>query len=359
MTDESKINPLEEFRAAIQNPLTRKNYEERLAFFLNAIGKSGDNLEQKSSWFIDLARQDPSWATLQINSYMSKQKERALRNEISQSTLPNYFKPIKLFCIENDVILNWKKISRRIPHGRKFANDRIPTMDEIRKTLSYPDRRIRPAVLIMLSSGGRVGMFDYLSYGDISPIVEKGEVVAAKIRIYAGCEEEYFSFITPQAFYAVEEYISFRKEHGENVTAKSPVLRDLFKPDHLGRGKVDQPVQFGSDTVRHLVSDALKASGIRKKLESGKRRYVFQPDHGFRKFFNTVCDKRMKTLYVEFLLGHDTGLKESYNRAQESDLLKEYLKAVPELTISVGGGQKIRRLLLQPLPQLPTRIPKC
>ena len=172
MTDESKINPLEEFRAAIQNPLTRKNYEERLALFLNAIDRSDASLEQKASWFIDLARQDPSWATLQINSYMSKQKERALRNEISQSTLPNYFKPIKLFCIENDVILNWKKISRRIPHGRKFANDRIPTMDEIRKTLSYPDRRIRPAVLIMLSSGGRVGMFDHLSYGEITHIFE-------------------------------------------------------------------------------------------------------------------------------------------------------------------------------------------
>ena len=182
-------------------------------------------------------------------------------------------------------------------------------------------------------------MFDHLSYGDITPIFEKGEVIAAKIRIYAGCQEEYFSFITPQAYYAVEEYVSFRKEHGENLSAKSPVLRDLFKPDHLGRGVVDQPIRFGSDLVRHLVSDALKASGVRRKLESGKRRYEFQPDHGFRKFFNTVCDKHMKTLYVEFLLGHDTGLKESYNRAQESDLLKEYLKAVPDLTVSIGGGK--------------------
>lgn len=47
----------------------------------------------------------------------------------------------------------------------------------------------------------------------------------------------------------------------------------------------------------------------------------------------------MKTLYVEFLLGHDTGLKESYNRAPESELFAEYLKVVPELTVSVVGGK--------------------
>lgn len=40
----------------------------------------------------------------------------------------------------------------------------------------------------------------------------------------------------------------------------------------------------------------------------------------------------MKTLYVEIHLGHNTCLKESYNRAQQDELLREYLKAAPELT---------------------------
>lgn len=87
---------------------------------------------------------------------------------------------------------------------------------------------------------------------------------------------------------------------------------------------------------------ALVAQGVRApKLEKGKRRHELQADHGFRKYFNTVCDRFMKTLYVEFLMGHNTGLKESYNRAQEGELLNEYLKAAPELTIlervEVGG----------------------
>ena len=132
-------------------------------------------------------------------------------------------------------------------------------MEEIKKILCYPDRS-KPAVLIMLSCGGRVGLFDYLSCGDITPIAENGKVIAAKIRIYAGSDEEYYSFITPQAFWEVEEYIAFRKDHGENITPDTPVLRDLFKPDHLGRGRLDSPKRFGSELVRHLVEDALKAA---------------------------------------------------------------------------------------------------
>jgi len=42
----------------------------------------------------------------------------------------------------NDVVLNWKKITRGLPRGREAANDRAPTVDEIKKLVEYPDRRI-------------------------------------------------------------------------------------------------------------------------------------------------------------------------------------------------------------------------
>jgi hypothetical protein len=33
----------------------------------------------------------------------------------------------------NDLVLNWKKIARGLPKGRKAANDRAPTVEEIQK----------------------------------------------------------------------------------------------------------------------------------------------------------------------------------------------------------------------------------
>ena len=69
----------------------------------------------------------------------------------------------------------------------------------------YPDRRIKPIVLIMVSSGIRVGAFETLRWKHITPITdEKGNIVAAKMIIYPGDKEEYFTFITPEAYNSVK-----------------------------------------------------------------------------------------------------------------------------------------------------------
>ena len=64
-----------------------------------------------------------------------------------------------------DISIPWKKISRGLPRGRNYADDRIPTDDEIRKLLEYPDRRIKSIVYTMTSSGIRLGAWDYLKWG--------------------------------------------------------------------------------------------------------------------------------------------------------------------------------------------------
>ena len=53
----------------------------------------------------------------------------------------------------------------------------------------------------MVSSGMRLGAWDYLKWKDISSIVRDDKVIAAKIKIYSEEEDEHFSFITPEAFH--------------------------------------------------------------------------------------------------------------------------------------------------------------
>jgi hypothetical protein len=60
---------------------------------------------------------------------MILQEERVERGEIRVSTMSNYYKPVKTFCEMNGIILSWKRINR----GRNVANDRAPTLEEIRK----------------------------------------------------------------------------------------------------------------------------------------------------------------------------------------------------------------------------------
>jgi hypothetical protein len=52
----------------------------------------------------------------------------------------------------------------------------------------------------MASSGIRLGAWDYLRWGDIRPIEQDGEVVAAKIIVYAGEAEQYFSYVSLEAW---------------------------------------------------------------------------------------------------------------------------------------------------------------
>ena len=80
-------------------------------------------------------------------------KDRVESKEITSTTLLNYVKPIKLYCELMDMPIPCKKIIRGMPRGRRYANDRAPTLEEIKKVLSYPDRRIKPIIYTMISSG--------------------------------------------------------------------------------------------------------------------------------------------------------------------------------------------------------------
>jgi hypothetical protein len=48
----------------------------------------------------------------------------------------------------NDITIPWKKITRGLPKGRQWADDRAPSIDEIRKLCEYPDRRIKPLIFV-------------------------------------------------------------------------------------------------------------------------------------------------------------------------------------------------------------------
>src|SRR4028118_486685 len=99
-----------------------------------------------------------------------------------------------------DLQILWKKITRGLPKAKNYSDDRIPTIEEITKLLEYPDRRLKSIIYTMASSGIRLGAWEYLKWGHIRPIEKEGEVVAAKITVYAEEEDECFSFITKEAY---------------------------------------------------------------------------------------------------------------------------------------------------------------
>ena len=121
-------------------------------------------LREQSRIFYDRAGNDAKWATSFFMKFLEYQKDRAFRGDISPTTIPNYYKAAKLFCVMNDIVLNWQKIARGVPYQNRAAADRPPTGDEIRKLLEYPDKRIKPVILTMISSGIRLGAWDEMKW---------------------------------------------------------------------------------------------------------------------------------------------------------------------------------------------------
>jgi hypothetical protein len=169
--------------------------------------------------------------------------------------------------------------------------------------------------------------------------MKNGKLIAAKVIVYAGEDDQYFTFITAEAYTALELWMKYRSNCGEQITNDSWVMRDLWNvtkpPKKEVGGQIQEPVKLQSIGVKRLVERALWAQGIRTELEYGKKRHEFQTDHGFRKWYKTQCEMAgMKPINIEKLMGHSVGISDSYYRATENEVLEDYLKAVSLLTIN-------------------------
>ena len=233
----------------------------------------------------------------------------------------------------NRINIFWDMILRSLPKVKQHANDRIPSLEEIEKLIQYPDRRVKPIVLVSLSSGIRVGAWDYMKWKHITPIKGKnGEILAPKLIVYPNESEEYFTFMTPEAYNSVKEWMDFRASFGERITNDSWILRDTWqkvKPRYGHRiGLAKYPKQFKSSGIKTSIGRALQIQGIRTRLDLTKaqKNHEWKTLHGFRKFFKTQTERVMKSLNVEILMGHDIGLANSYYKPSQQELLDDYLR---------------------------------
>jgi hypothetical protein len=200
--------------------------------------------------------------------------------------------------------------------------------------MACDDMRVKVIVLTMASSGIRVGAWDFLNRGHIKPVQRDGQVIACRLAVYAGTPDEYITFVTPEAYSAIEQYFRYRELHGEQLTANSPILRNLFntsRPVEKWQAEARNPKRLKHSAVKRLIERVLWRYGLRVEK---KRRHEFAVDHGFRKFFKTQTEQAMRSINVETLMGHSIGISDSYYRPTEPQLLEDYLKAVPLLTLS-------------------------
>ena len=248
----------------------------------------------------------------------------------------------------NDVVLNTKKIKRFLPADEGHYNqDRPYSTDEIQQILSRCDIRSRVIVLLMVSTGMRVGALPGLRLSDIKKFDEFGLYL---IWVYNDSKKDrYYTFTTPSCAGAIDAYLEFRKRCGEELSDKSPLLRNKVTVDNPFTAKASKPVSLRA--LELIIEGLLKQTGIAVGAAvgscAGAGKQVMRT-HGMRKFFINQLDKANVPYVVrEYLAGHRlSGNNASYVRTSEEDRLQEYLKAVDLLTIDPNQRleQKVKEL---------------
>jgi hypothetical protein len=380
----TKSKPLDLFYSSIRAEATRKDYERKLKkvlceFFSPILvgdpklvkedqakykiktrgvkrAFSDADFETRATEFVNRAKENPDWAEdlmLKLGEKFRKRSElpKTDPDYINPISLKNYFVPIQKLLEMNRITISWKRIRCTLPEPDNSDDTREYTYSEIQKMLHHSKLIDKVLILLAASSGIRAGAFS-IKWKHLVPIYlynenylwddqdvtesvqQKGQVVAAMIRIYANSNSEYVAFVTPECWNTIESYRNLWIQE----TNKEPKPDDPFfkKSGPFAR-------ELSEMGIRKRLERVLKESGIRTPLPQGKRRYDVPTFNGFRRFFNKANKKSLSKNSVlaslilkETMMGHGGLIKldKNYFKAHVGELIEEYLNAVPNLTIS-------------------------
>jgi integrase len=255
------------------------------------------------------------------------------KKKLSPATTNLRLAALRSFLEYEGVRLNWKRIRSVAPAQRTAAHDRAPTTAEIGKLLEVADLREKAVILVLLSSGCRVGALPGMRLSDLE-FLDGG---IGRLRVYRGEAEEYHTFVTTEAAEAVQAYLEARRRTGERLKPESPLFRDAWDFHWDGVPAKIKAQRVAPDIAHPIERSALqttvtwlwKKAGVRS---AGDGR-PFKSLHGFRKFFKTSFPASACALHgqndVEVLMGHFL----SYHKPAPEHLEEVYRRALPALLI--------------------------
>ncbi|MGH9984149.1 MAG: tyrosine-type recombinase/integrase [Nitrososphaeraceae archaeon] len=217
--------------------------------------------------------------SLRDNPRIIKDKKTGQKREekYSRSTVQNRVAAIIYFLENNDIELNKRKVRRYLPPDESTNDDRPYTVEEIQCILSVCDLRTRVMVLLMASSGMRIGALHSLRIGDLTKLASTSLSLSYKIQVYARTRDKYYTFTTPECAKAIDEYLGYRVRCGEILKDESPLFRRQFN-----RFSINKPLFISQPSVMEAVDDAIKKAGCKSSK--------IMRSHAFRKGFKSICE---------------------------------------------------------------------
>jgi integrase len=295
---------------------TKKSYKIHLLMFCKHYNIDPDSLVRLKA---DQIKNMVVEYVIQLKKVAKKYVSKAKRGEICVNSIKTYMMGIQSFLEFHEIALPWKKISKFYPAD--IANNlRAYTKEEIIKILSVADLRDRCVILLMISTGIRVGAIKSLRIKHLKKLKEEIGILT----VYAESKDDkYNTLITPECIAAIEDYLQYRKKQCEKITDDSYIIRDKFATFSK---KTNRSKPLSENTINKQMKHLLRKAGLSYE--------ELQPDHSLRRFFNTAVTYSFK----ELMMGHSVKLDNVYydkdNEKSQQKILLEYMKAIDALTIN-------------------------
>ena len=251
-----------------------------------------------------------------------------LRKKLSGNSIPSIFSCYQSFFSYHVDGVNFKRIKRMFPAKEIQSGKEAYTTNQVRSLIDNTvSRKIKAIIHFMASSGVRVGALHELRLKHIEDMPNE----CKSVLVYADTISEYTTFITPECYQAIEDYLTYRKRKGELITKDSFVF---VKPN--GHQHDDDDLSISLCRLSTSKLDR-KKSGVR---------YTVSSSHGLRKRFNTILkmNKEINISIAEKLLGHSSSvqLDNVYFTPSKEQLFNEYQKAIPDLLLDEKYKLKIK-----------------
>ena len=243
-------------------PRTRLRYRSAFSLFMRHCKIEDSDLSS-------LVQKHPRLIEAQIIGYIRflAEEKRYTRGSIAAAIATVYH-----FFEMNDVLLNKNKVNRFLPEDETDHTDRAYTHEEIQQMLLKCDERTRVIILLMTSTGMRIGAVYALQIGNLERIPEYD---LYRILVYANFpRSRYYTFCTPECAAAIDSYMAYRKRFGDPLEKRAPLIREQFEINDPFTAANPKPIS--ERTVGFIITEILKRSGLRSKDVTRA--------HGFRKF---------------------------------------------------------------------------
>jgi len=197
------------FKSSLRANLTKIKYDGCLQKYLkHPCNKNVASLS-------DILAKDPKVIEGEIIQQLIEMKGE----NFSYSTLSVHMAALYHFLSINDITLNRKKLSKFVGEQENKYEYRGYTHDEISNLLSLCDGRGKVIVLLMASTGMRVGALPELKLKHIKRYRVGNNNHVYRIQVYASSKKyAYITFCSPECAKAIDSYLEYRKRIDNSIS---------------------------------------------------------------------------------------------------------------------------------------------